>query len=96
MRHLLIAATAALTTAAFIGPVQAQVYAAPPAAPPPTAYYGSTYSYPFPAPTPEDAYRQGLINRWQLEQYAGPLPPALQGPSANGDKGGSNGGGGRE
>jgi RNA polymerase sigma-70 factor, ECF subfamily len=34
------------------------------------------YSYPFAAPTPRDAYRDRLINRWQFEQLEGPLPPA--------------------
>src|SRR3954453_12362275 len=34
----------------------------------------------FAAPTPQDAYRDGTINRWQFEQLEGPLPPALQGP----------------
>jgi hypothetical protein len=38
------------------------------------------------APTPDDAYRQGLINRWELEQIEGPLPQAMQGPSPDGGK----------
>ena len=50
-------------------------------------------AYPFNAPTPEDAYRQGLINRWELEQLVGPLPQALKGPPVNGDRGGDDGGG---
>jgi hypothetical protein len=53
--------------------------------PPPAAYPGLN-SWRAVAPTPDDAYRQGLINRWQLEQLQGPLPQALQGPSPNGDK----------
>lgn len=89
MKYLLIgvAAAAIITT---IGPVSAQVrpYGAPQPWPP--AYLAQ--SYPFPALTPEDAYRQGLINRWQLEQYAGPLPQALQGPSVDGTKGSQDGG----
>ena len=49
--------------------------------------YPDPYSYRFVAPTPEDAYRQHLINRWELEQLTGPTPQALQGPSANGNTG---------
>ena len=52
--------TLAVTAATIISPVQAQI-ASPAAAP----YSGSTYPYPIPAPTPEDAYREGLLNRWQ-------------------------------
>ncbi len=48
--------------------------------------YPDPYRYRFVAPTPEDAYRQGLINRWELEQLEGPMPQALQGPSPNGDR----------
>ena len=33
---------------------------------------------------PWDAYRQGLVNRWELEQLQGPVPQALQGPSRTG------------
>ena len=58
----------------------------------PPATYPDPYSYRFVAPTPEDAYRQGLINRWQLEQLEGPTPQALQGPSPNGSRGGRGGG----
>jgi hypothetical protein len=43
--------------------------------------------YRFNAATPEDAYRDGLINRWELEQLEGPTPQAMQGPSPNGNKG---------
>jgi hypothetical protein len=83
MRYLSIGVTAALSIA-ITGPALAQV---PPLGTPPAAYpYAYQQGYPFPAPTPEDAYRQGLINRWQLEQYEGPTPPALQGPSPNGSR----------
>jgi hypothetical protein len=89
--------TLAVTAATIIGPVQAQVLspgAAPPQWPPP--YSGSTYQpYPFAAPTPRDAYRDGLINRWELERFEGPTPRALQGPSPDGSRGGDGGGGGR-
>ena len=87
MKHRLIGITAAITIAA-IGQVWAQVpspgtqqaQSAPPA------------PYPFNALTPRDAYRQGLINRWELEQLAGPEPQALQGPSVDGERGDSGGG----
>jgi hypothetical protein len=85
MRHLLIGAAAAVTIA-VTGPVWAQV-----PQPVPQAAYAAQ-RYPFPAPTPEDAYRQGLINRLELEQFAGPLPQALQGPSVDGSRGGGDGG----
>jgi hypothetical protein len=51
---------------------------------PPPATYAGPYSYRLNALTPDDAYRKGLINRWELEQLVGPTPQALQGPSANG------------
>jgi hypothetical protein len=94
MRHLLMHVTFAVTVATVITPVQAQVPSVAVAPPqlPPAAYSGSTYQYPFPAPTPEDAYRSGLINRWQYEQLAGPLPQALRGPSVDGNRGGDGGG----
>ena len=87
----------AAIAANIITPVRAQVPApgaAPPQWPPAANYgYGNVYQpYPFPAPTPRDAYRDGLINRWQLEQLEGPLPPALQGPSPDGGRGGGRGG----
>jgi hypothetical protein len=96
MRHLLIRVTLAVTAATIISPVRAQV--PPPAAAPPqwppAAYSGSTYPpYPLLAPTPRDAYRDGTINRWQLEQLEGPTPPALQRPSPDGTRGGDGGGG---
>ena len=85
MRHLLIGFTAAATIA-VIGPVSAQV--PPPGAPQPlpSAAYAAQ-RYPFPGATPDDAYKDGLINRWEFERYTGPIPQALQGPSVNGDRG---------
>ena len=71
MRHLLVGVMAAATIA-VVGPLWAQVPA---------------QRYPFPGVSPEDAYRDGLINRWQLEQYEGPTPQALQGPNPSGNKG---------
>ena len=93
VKYSFIRLTMAVAAAAIISPVQAQI-ASPTAAPPPrspAAYPGGSFPYAFPAPTPEDAYRDGLINRWQYEQLVGPLPQALQGPSLNG-KGGDGGG----
>jgi hypothetical protein len=92
MRHLWVGITAAATIA-VTGPVSAQTPQHP-AAPPAVVY--PAQPYPFPSITPEDAYRDGLINRWELEQYTGPTPQALQGPSVNGNKGlqtGGDGGG---
>jgi hypothetical protein len=84
MRRLLIGVTAAITIA-VIGPASAQVL--PPETRQPTATYPGPYQrYPFPDVTPGDAYRDGLINRWQLEQYQGPTPQALQGPSPDGSR----------
>jgi hypothetical protein len=93
MRHLLMYGTLAVTAATIISPVQAQV-PGPPSAQlprPPAAYSGSSFPYPFPAPTPEDAYKEGLINRWKYEQLEGPLPSAMQGPSPDGSRGGGGG-----
>ena len=83
MKHLVIGIAVAL---ALIGPAGAQ---APPS--PSTAYLSAYQSYALIAATPGDAYRQGLINRWQLEQLQGPTPQAMQGPSPDG---GNTGGGG--
>src|SRR4051794_1727633 len=102
MRYLFVRVTLAVAGAFIISPVQAQIVsqtAALPQSPPAADYgYGTVYHpyhpYPFPAPTPEDAYRDGTINRWQLEQLVGPTPPALQGPSPNG-RGGDGGSGDR-
>lgn len=89
MKHRLIGIAAAITIAA-IGQVWAQV---PPPAPQ-QAQSAALAAYPFNAPTPRDAYRDGLINRWELEQLTGPEPQALQGPSVDGNHGGDSGGGG--
>src|SRR3954466_7429514 len=96
MMHLSMRVALAVTGVLIISPVQAQVpqlAIIPPQGPPPAYYgYGNVYQpYPFPAPTPDDAYRDGTINRWQLEQLVGPTPPVLQGPSPNG-RGGDGGG----
>jgi len=98
MKHLSMRATLAATAVTIFSPVSAQVPPSPvsPSQWPPGTYYSSTYQpYPFPAPTPEDAYRDGIINRWQYEQLVGPLPQAVQGPSPNGNRGGDGGGGDR-
>ena len=81
MRLHLIGVSAAATIA-VISPLWAQV--SPPAAPQPATAYPAQH-YPFPGTTPEDAYRAGLINRSELERF-GQVPPALQGPSVNGDR----------
>ena len=78
----MIGITAAITVTA-IGQVWAQV----PSPRTQQAQSVPTVRYPFNAPTPRDAYRQGLINRWELEQLAGPEPQALQGPSVDGRRG---------
>src|ERR1044071_472656 len=94
MMHLLTRVALAAVTPAIISPAQAQLASAPVAPPqsPAAGYSGSSYQpYPFPAPTPDDAYRDGLINRWEFEQIAGPLPQAFQGPSVNGTRGGDGG-----
>jgi len=78
---------AAAIAVAVISPVGAQA-PYPTGAPPqwPTATYPDPNAWRSVAPTPWDAYKQGLINRWQYEQLAGPLPQALQGPSPESDK----------
>jgi len=91
MKHLLIGVTAAITIAA-IGQVWAQV----PSLGTQQPQWAPPAPYPLNAPTPRDAYRQGLINRWELEQLVGPEPQALQGPSVDGTRGDSDGGGGRQ
>jgi hypothetical protein len=99
MIRLLMRVTLAAVTAGVISAAQAQIPAAPVALlqSPPAAYSGSAYqSHLFAAPTAEAAYRDGLVNRWELEQIAGPLPQALQGPSVDGTRGGDGGGGGRD
>ena len=97
MKYSVIGITAAITMATIGQAAVGQVWAQAPAPAMQLAQWASPGypGYPLNAPTPEDAYRQGLINRWELEQLTGPLPQALQGPSANGERGGDNGGGGR-
>ena len=89
MKHLLMGITAAVAMAAC-GPVMAQV---PP--PGPQQAFVPPPPYALGAPTPRDAYRSGLINRWELERLEGPQPAAMQGPSVDGERG-SDGGGGRQ
>jgi hypothetical protein len=84
MKHILVGITTVMTLA-VIDPGRAQVPAGQPQWPPPT--YPDRNLYRFVAPTPEDAYRQGLINRSELEKLEGPTPQALQGPSPNGGSG---------
>ena len=94
MRHYLIGITLAVAVASS-NPARAQAPspAVPPQWPwPQAASAGALQPYPFSAATPSDAYREGLISRWELERYEGPTPQALQGPSPNG---GTNGGGDR-
>ena len=93
MKRLLTGITLALTVT-IVSAVRAQApWQMPPQQaqwPPranPTPYYA-----PFNDLTPSDAYRDHQINRWELEQYEGPLPPALQGPSPNGRGEGMAGG----
>ncbi len=93
MKYLLIGIAAAIVIAAS-SPVGAQAPISGLPQGQPLTTYPDPNRYRFNAPTPDDAYRQGLINRWELEQLQGPTPPALQGPSPNGSRGGSPGGGG--
>lgn len=81
MQPLLVAAAISL---AGIGAASAQM---PYPGSMPPQYDPDLFSWRYVAPTPEDAYREGYINRWQLEQLEGPTPQALQGPSPNGEKG---------
>ena len=94
MRALMIGVTAAAITIAAIGPVRAQftvpgpqVAYGPQQQVPPAPAYAAPYRYPFPGVAPRDAYRVGLINRFELEQVEGPQPQALQGPSVDGYRG---------
>ena len=80
-----IAAVAAL---AAVGQVRAQA-PSPWTSQPQLAARPDIGSYPLNAATPDDAYKQGLINRWEYERLEGPLPQAFQGPSANGARGGT-------
>jgi len=84
MKRLFVGMAAAMTLA-IIDPVGAQAPVGQPQWPPTT--HPGPDQYRFVAPTPRDAYRQGLINRWELEQLEGPTPQALQGPSPDGNKG---------
>jgi hypothetical protein len=92
MKYLLVGVSAAIILA-VIDPVRAQApvnqpqqaMVGQPQVPRPV--YPDPYSYRFVSPTPEDAYRQGLINRWELERLVGPTPQAMQGPSPDGNKG---------
>jgi len=82
---------------AVAGPVLAQTPYSPyatPGYPQWAAGYGDPNAWRAISPTPRDAYRDGLINRWQLESLEGPLPQAMQGPSPDGNRGGDGGGGG--
>ena len=84
MRYVPIGVAVAVI-AVTIAPVWAQApFPAFGQPPPPPASYSGAYSWRFNATTPDDAYRKGLINRWELEQLVGPTPQALQGPSPNG------------
>jgi hypothetical protein len=83
MRHLLSGIAVVITLAIITGSVWAQAPLPVQPQPPPAAFY----SYPLNAPTPNDAYKQGLINRWELERLVGPTPQALQGPSPDGTRG---------
>ena len=88
MKQLSAILTAAAAIAILVTPTWAQTPAPmilgqqqlPPATQP------DPYRYRLVAPTAEDAYRQGLINRWEFEQLEGPLPQALQGPSPDGSR----------
>ncbi len=87
MKYLLARTASAAAIGVLVSGARAQT-AAPVFGQPqlPPAAYPDPYRYRYVAPTPDDAYRQGLINRWELEQLVGPTPPALQGPSANGSR----------
>ncbi len=89
MKHRLIGITVAAIAIAAIGPVWAQV----PTPGTQQPQLATAPPYPLNAPTPRDAYRDGQINRWELERLAGPVPQALQGPSVDGNRGNSGGGG---
>jgi hypothetical protein len=93
MRHLLSGIAVVITLAIIAsGPVWAQaLLAVQPQSPPAPSYSyplnAPSDSYPLNALTPNDAYKQGLINRWELERLDGPTPQALQGPSPDGTRG---------
>ena len=85
MRRFLIS-IAAIAVLAIIKPVVAQQAPPPVPAQPQWPAAGYVYPYRINAATPMDAYRQGLITRWELERLEGPMPQALQGPSVDGSK----------
>ena len=95
MRHSSTRIALAITGAIIISPAWAQIpqlAAVPPQWTPPATNPGATFEPSrIQAPTPEDAYRDGTINRWEYERLVGPLPTALQGPSVNGSRGGDGG-----
>jgi hypothetical protein len=92
MTRSLIGIALGIALTGVVSPVRAQ--APQPQWPwPQQAYIGSNQPAPLVnAPTPGDAYKQGLINRWELERLEGPTPQAMQGPSPDG---GNQGGGDR-
>jgi hypothetical protein len=84
MKHFLFVA-ASVGGLAIISPAWAQA---------PLPVQAPSIGQPYPAvqqpyryTTPEDDYRNGLINRWQLERQEGPIPQALQGPNPSSNKG---------
>jgi hypothetical protein len=91
VKRVLLSAAAAF---AVITPVWAQVPSSGSSQPPSPAAVSDPYGWQAMAPTPRDAYREGLINRWEFEQIEGPLPQAMQGPSPDGSKGQDGGGSG--
>ena len=87
MKYLLAGIASAAAMAVLVSEAGAQTTAPVFGQPQlPAAAYPDPYRYRFVSPTPEDAYRDGLINRWELEQLEGPTPQALQGPSPNGSR----------
>lgn len=87
MRRSLVAVTLAAALASIVNVAWAQAPSptVPPQWPwPQQAYAGPSQPPAYSALPPWDAYRQGLINRWELEQLQGPIPQAMQGPSPDG------------
>ncbi len=83
--NFLLGVAAIVGVVAICCPAWAQ--ATPPAQLPYATQPGPQVQQPYRYTTPEDAYRAGLLTRWQLEQLVGPTPQALQGPIPNSDKG---------
>ena len=83
MKHFLIGTVVAL---ALIAPAGAQ---APPS--PSRGIFERLSELCARRADPGDAYRQGLISRWELEQLQGPTPQAMQGPSPDGGNAGGGG-----